>query len=235
MTARLQMKQLPISERPYEKMERKGELHLSDAELLATILGTGSREENVVDLVKRVIHYAETETGCEGMAGLCKCSIEELTKIRGIGKVKAIRLKAVAELTKRMINNKCVKTRYVVNKPEDIAAKYMEEMRRHEKEVFKIVFLNTKNVVMKDTDVTSGTLYSSLIDPSVVFREAVRIACRSILCLHNHPSGDPSPSKDDLQTTERLMEAGKLIGIHILDHIIIGDGTFVSLKKNGNM
>lgn len=232
MGMKLKIKELPLSERPYEKLELNGSEALSDSELLAIILGNGTRTESAIDLARKVINGSETGNG---IVGLYNVSIEELTTIKGIGRVKAIRLKAIAELTKRISSKNNIDKRCYIKEPEDVIGFFMEEMRRYEKEVFRIVLLNTKNAVIRTHDVSIGTANASLVNPSIAFREAVRTACTSVIFIHNHPSGDPTPSRNDILTTEILVKSGKLLGINVLDHIIIGDGKFVSLKNKGLM
>jgi DNA repair protein RadC len=246
LSVKMKMKELPVSDRPYEKLELKGSEALTDSELLAIILGNGTRTESAVDLARRVINDSESGNGIvnrngignstgSGIVGLYNITLEELKAIKGIGRVKAIRLKAIAELTKRISSKSNIDNKRYIKEPEDVTDFLMEEMRRYEKEVFRIVLLNTKNAVIRVYDVSIGTVNASLVNPSVAFREAVRTACTSVIFVHNHPSGDPTPSRNDITTTEILVKSGKLLGINVLDHIIIGDGKFVSLKNRGLM
>jgi len=159
-------------------------------------------------------------------------TLEELTKIKGIGKAKAIQLLAAVELGRR-INSLTNEERYAIRSPEDGANYVMDEMRFLNQEHFVCLYLNTKNQVIHKQTVFIGSLNASIVHPREVFREAFRRSAASIICLHNHPSGDPTPSREDIEVTRRLKECGRMIGIEILDHIIIGDKKYVSLKEKG--
>jgi DNA repair protein RadC len=223
---RLKIKDLPSNERPYEKLERFGPEMLSDAELLAIIIRSGNKTETSVSLSQRVIK----EQG--GLVSLHNASLEQLRSISGIGRVKAVQIKAVMELSKRIssygLNNKAV-----VKSPLDISRLLMEEMRHLKKEVFKVILLSTKNQVIKHINISVGSLNASIVHPREVFSEVVKSGCSSIIMVHNHPSGDPEPSSEDIGTTARLVEAGNILGIKVLDHVIIGDGKYISLKEKG--
>jgi DNA repair protein RadC len=222
------MKDLPEFERPYEKLEYFGAEVLSDAELLAIIFRTGSRNMRAVELAQKLLSFEKEE----GLHGLYQYSLEELMNINGIGKVKAIQIKAVLELSKRISRHEG-RLKYRINSPGSIAAIYMEEMRYLKQEHFKIVLLDTKNQILCDKDITKGSINSSIVHPREVFNYAIKKSAAGIIMLHNHPSGDPSPSKEDIEVTQRMIQAGDLIGIRILDHLIIGDGQYVSLKEKG--
>jgi DNA repair protein RadC len=232
MTYGIRMKDLPVFERPYEKLEKLGPGALSNAELLAIIIRTGSRDETSVTLAQRVLTHCSAD---KGMALLHDLSLEELRSVKGIGKVKALQIKAVMELTKRMSSATVIGNKLVISTPNDVSRLLMEEMRYLKKEVFKIILLNTKNHVLKTLDISVGSLNSSIVHPREVFSEAVKAGCSGILLVHNHPSGDPEPSREDADTTERLVKAGAILGIKVLDHVIIGDGRYISLKEKGLM
>lgn len=232
MRNKLKIKDLPLSERPYEKMESAGSEALSNAELLAIIIRTGIQNETSVDLAQRLLTMDEEGSG---LSFLYDMSLEELQGIHGIGRVKAIQIKAVMELSKRIASSFAAGGRVTVKSPQDISRLFMEEMRHLKKEVFKVIFLNTKNHVIKSTNISIGSLTASIVHPREVFKEAVKVGCAAVIFLHNHPSGDPEPSSEDIETTKRLMSAGNILGIKVLDHIIIGDGKFVSLKEKGFM
>lgn len=221
------MKELPEDERPYERLEALGAKALSDAELLSIILRTGGRDHTSVDLARQVLSLSDKK-----LCGLHQCRMEELQQIRGIGRVKAIQLKALAELAIRMAKADAV-YRYRINSPKSIAKIYMEEMRYLDKEHIKVVFLDTKNGILSDIYISIGTVNASLVDPREVFKEALTRGAVNIILLHNHPSGDPSPSSDDIDVTKRLVKAGEVIGIKVIDHLIIGDGTYLSMKERG--
>lgn len=227
---RLKMKDLPLSERPYEKLEQFGSEMLSDAELLAIIIKTGNKNETSVMLAQRLL---KQEDGSRGLSILHDVSLEQLKSIKGIGRVKAIQLKALSELSKRMASVSSMDRRFVVKSPEDVVKLLMEEMRYLKKEVFKLVMLNTKNHVIKRANISVGSLSASIVHPREVFSEAIKTGCSGVIFVHNHPSGDPEPSSEDIETTNRLVSAGNILGIKVLDHIIIGDGRFISLKEKG--
>ncbi|MFS0765166.1 RadC family protein [Peribacillus phoenicis] len=216
----------PKEERPRERFLQDGPQSLSNQELLALLLRTGSREESVLQLSGRLIN------SFKGLRLLKEASVEELTVIKGIGETKAIQILASVELGRR-INNLNDQDRYVIRSPEDGANYCMEEMRFLSQEHFVCLYLNTKNQVLQKTTVFIGSLNASIVHPREVFKEAFKRSAASIICLHNHPSGDPSPSREDIEVTKRLVECGKIIGIEVLDHIIIGEHKYVSLKEKG--
>lgn len=221
------MKELPEDERPYERLESLGAKALSDAELLSIILRTGGRDHTSIDIARQVLSLSDKK-----LSGLHQCRMEELQQIRGIGRVKAIQLKALAELSIRMAKADAL-YRYRVNSPKSIAKIYMEEMRYLDKEHIKVVFLDTKNGIISDIYISIGTVNASLVDPREVFKEALARGAVNIILLHNHPSGDPSPSSDDIEVTKRMVRAGDVIGIKVIDHLIIGDGIYLSMKERG--
>ncbi|MDP1417364.1 DNA repair protein RadC [Peribacillus simplex] len=216
----------PKEERPRERFLQDGPQSLSNQELIALLLRTGSREESVLQLSGRLIN------SFKGLRLLKEASVEELTVIKGIGEAKAIQILASVELGRR-INKLNDQDRYVIRSPEDGANYCMEEMRFLSQEHFVCLYLNTKNQVLQKTTVFIGSLNASIVHPREVFKEAFKRSAASIICLHNHPSGDPSPSREDIEVTKRLVECGKIIGIEVLDHIIIGEHKYVSLKEKG--
>ncbi|WP_163537948.1 DNA repair protein RadC [Gracilibacillus sp. YIM 98692] len=220
------MKEVPKQDRPRERLLEFGPNHLSNQELLAILLGTGTREENVHQLAERVLRHFE------GLYSLKEVTIEELMTLKGIGQAKGVNILATVELGKRIHQFK-EKEKYVIRSPEDGANFVMEEMYALKQEHFVTMFLNTKNQVVHRQTIFIGSLNASIVHPREVFREAVKRSAASIICAHNHPSGDPSPSQEDIHVTKRLTECGKLIGIELLDHLIIGDHRFVSLKEKG--
>jgi DNA repair protein RadC len=227
--ARLKIKDLPVNERPYEKLERFGPEMLSNAELLAIIIRTGNRNETSVSLAQRVLKHDREGSG---LSFLHHTTVEQLRKINGIGRVKAIQLKAVMELSKRIASFYDT-NRIVLNATADVARVFMEEMRHLDREVFKTVMVNTKNQIIKQRNVSVGSLSASIVHPREVFSEALKIGCAAVIFVHNHPSGDPTPSVDDVDTTRRLVNAGDILGIKVLDHVIIGNGVYVSFKEKG--
>ncbi|MEN6314063.1 MAG: DNA repair protein RadC [Clostridiaceae bacterium] len=230
MEYRLRMKDIPVNERPYEKLEKYGPENLSNAELLAIIIRTGSMEETSVSLAQRVLSLGENNGG---LAFLHDISVEELRKTRGIGKVKALQIKAVMELSKRVSASLINNNKVTIKSPVEVSMLLMEEMRHLKKEIFKIILLNTKNHIIKYLNVSVGSLNSSIVHPREVFSEAVKAGCSGMLLAHNHPSGDPEPSREDIETTQRLVNAGNILGIKVLDHVIIGDGRYISFKEQG--
>ncbi len=220
------IKDVPKQDRPRERLIQLGPAHLSNQELLAILLGSGTKQESVMELSNRLlVHF-------EGMTLLKDAAIEELTAIKGIGAAKAVQLLAAVELGKRMHKMKPAE-RYMIRSPEDGADFIMEEMRDLKQEHFICLFLNTKNQVLHRQTIFIGSLNASIVHPREVYKEAVKRSAASIICAHNHPSGDPTPSQEDIQVTQRLKECGKMIGIELLDHIVIGDRTFISLKEKG--
>lgn len=228
--SRLKMTDLPASERPYEKLEKFGAETLSNAELLAIIIRTGNRDETSVALAQRLLMQGE---GGNGLVFLYNVSLEQLRKIKGIGRVKAIQLKALMELSKRISSTFGMDKRLTLKSPEDVSGLLMEEMRHLNKEVFKVILLNTKNHLIKHMNISIGSLNASVVHPREVFSEAVKAGCSGVIFAHNHPSGDPEPSMEDIETTRRLVSAGNILGIKVLDHVIIGNGRYVSLKERG--
>ncbi len=226
MFTSIMIKDVPEEDRPRERLLRYGSTHLSNQELLAILLGTGSRNESVMDLSNRVLMHFE------GIHLLQNAAVQELTAIKGIGPAKAVYILAAIELGKRISSYRS-NERFVVRSPEDGAEYVMEEMRILHQEHFVALYLNSKNEVIHQQTLFIGSLNSSIVHPREVFREAVRRSAASIICIHNHPSGDPTPSQEDIHVTRRLVESGKMIGIDILDHIIIGDRKFISLKEKG--
>jgi len=225
---RIKIKELPIGERPYEKLEAIGAEHLSNAELLAVIIKTGTKSYTAVELAQHVLRLSHDGR----ISSLNNLSLEQLKKIKGIGRVKAIQIKAALELSKRVATSDGV-FHHCVKSAQDVVNLMMEELRYLKKEVFKALLLDTKNKVIKISDISMGSLNSSIVHPREVFSEAVKYGSNSIIFVHNHPSGDPTASAEDIQTTQRLENAGNILGIKVLDHIIIGDGKFFSFKEKG--
>ena len=222
----LMIRDYPEEERPRERLVKEGPETLSNQELLAIILRTGTKQESVLQLSYRIIQYFE------GLRLLKDASIEELTSLNGVGTAKAVQLIAAMELGRR-VSRLQLEERYTIRSPEDGANYVMEDMRFLSQEHFVCLYLNTKNQVLHRQTVFVGSLNASIVHPREVFREAFRRSAASLICFHNHPSGDPTPSKEDIEVTKRLAECGKMLGIDMLDHIIIGDQKFISLKEKG--
>ena len=224
------IKQLPTSERPYEKLEMYGAKTLSNSELLAIIIKTGTKEESSVMLAQKILSI-KTEKNDLGF--LQDVSIEELTKIKGIGKVKAIQIIAVCELAKRIsrpINTEKVK----IKNTEDVAKLLMNELSFEKREIAKVILLNSKNIIIKIIDVSYGGTSYAVLQPKEVLAEAIKIGAPKIILVHNHPSGDPTPSKMDYIATDKIYEAAEIMGIELLDHVIIGKNKFASVLNNRN-
>jgi len=222
----IMIKDVPKADRPRERLLQFGADHLSNQEILAIILGSGTRQESVMSLANRML------VRFEGLKLLDEATIEELKEVKGIGDAKGALLLAVIELGRRMNQYKPLHA-YVVRSPEDGANYVMEEMRTLKQEHFVALFLNTKNEVIHRQTIFIGSLNSSIVHPREVFREAVKRSAASIIVAHNHPSGNPDPSQEDIHVTRRLLESGRMIGIELLDHLIIGNRKFVSLKEKG--
>jgi DNA repair protein RadC len=222
------LRDTPAGERPRERMLHYGVQALSSAELLAILLRTGTVAESVVRLAERVLREAGS------LKGLNEMRIEQLTAIKGVGPAKAMQIQAGVELGRRL-SRSAPEERYTIRNPGDAAELLMEDLRYLDKEHFVCLFLNTKNHVIGRETISMGSLNATVVHPREVFRSAIQRSSASILCAHNHPSGDPTPSHEDIELTQRLMEAGEIIGIDVLDHLVIGDGTFLSMKERGLM
>ncbi len=222
------IKALPIEERPYEKCLQKGAASLTNEELLAVLLRTGTRGENALELSRRILYNA----GESGLLAIHQFNLNRLLKIKGIGKVKAVQISCISELAKRL-----AKTTYsdsiCFTDPETIANYYMEEMRHEKQEIMKLLMLNSKTKLIGETNISKGTVNASLITPRELFIEALQKNAVSIIILHNHPSGDPTPSREDVLVTKRIREASLLIGIDLLDHVVIGDNCYISFREEG--
>lgn len=223
------IRELPIDERPQEKLVIYGTSALSNAELLAVIIRTGTSNKSAVALANEVLTFKEN-----GIRFLAECLPEELAEIQGIGQAKACQIVAAIELGKR-IATKPKQMRINVNNPEVIADLFMEKMRYYKKEFFNVVILNTKGEVISVENVAVGDLNCTIIHPREIFCKAVKKSASAVIFVHNHPSGNPAPSREDIDITERLIKAGEVLGIRVIDHIIIGDGTFLSFKNKNLM
>ncbi len=218
------MKEMPVQERPYEKCQSKGPESLSDAELLSVILRTGTRGISALEL-SRAILYADSKT--DGILNIHHWNLQQLTGIKGVGTVKGIQVLCISELAKRLAKASAAQGVSFQN-PTTIAKYYMEEMRHCKQEELKLLMLNSKARLIGESNVSKGTVNASLITPRELFVEALQKGAVSIILLHNHPSGDPTPSKEDILITKRIKQAGNLIGIELLDHIIIGNNCYIS-------
>jgi DNA repair protein RadC len=223
------MKHLPNDERPYEKCLLTGPKSLTDKELLAVIIRCGIAGENSLEISSRILDLSGS---VKGILGLTKLTIPELMTVKGIGKVKAIQIVCIAELAQRIVKTS-VEPRVQWNNPEDIAMYYMEELRHLEQEELRVLLLDTKNHLIQSLVLTKGTVNASLISPREIFIEALRYHAVYIILIHNHPSGDANPSREDIKVTRQVRDAGALIGIQLLDHIIIGNHIYISMRNAG--
>lgn len=222
------MKTKPLEERPYEKCLQYGAGTLSDAELLAVIIRSGSRDANAVETARRILALPGNPPG---LLALHHLSIQELTQLPGIGTVKAVQLKCIAELARRMA--KAAPDEALLMEPRAIAMHFMEDMRHKEREVMRLVMFNTRGQYIHDTILFQGTVNSAVASPREIYLEALRYQAVNIVLLHNHPSGDPEPSRDDMLITRRILGAGQMLGITLVDHIVIGNHSYTSMKERG--
>lgn len=224
----INLSKLPISERPYEKLEMYGEKSLSNSELLAIIIKTGTKEETAVQLAQQILSTNSKVKESNSLRFLEQISIEELKKIKGIGRVKAIQLKAVSELAKRIARPIDVQ-KIVIKTPQDVADLLIEELRYEKREVLKVLILNNKNVIQKILDIAIGGTNFVNVEPKSILQETVKMEMPKIIMVHNHPSGDATPSDADIEMTNRIDKCAQLLGVQLIDHIVIGDGTFESI------
>lgn len=229
MNNNLKIKDIPENERPKEKLFKYGADVLSNSELLALILRTGTRNENVIALSSRLL------SELDGLDGILYADPAEIMSIKGIKHTKASQILALSELFKRFRTLKACSKDVKITSPKDVAGLIMGEMMNLEQEVLKVLLLSTKNIIIGTKDVFKGSLNSSIVHPREIFKQAIKRNSASIIICHNHPSGDPTPSKEDINVTLRIKECGKIIGIELLDHIIIGKNKFVSFKETGQI
>lgn len=229
MIKKIPFREMLSEERPYEKCERFGAGSLTDIELLAVLLRTGTKGESALDLARKLFYPGEG-TQPQAKAHLQSWTKEELLKISGIGRVKAIQILCLCELSKRM-SQLSAREDLDFSRPDTIAAYYMEDMRYYRQEHLKLLMLNTRSRLIGESEISRGTVNMSVISPRELFIEALQKNAVYIILLHNHPSGDPMPSREDILVTQRIREGGSLLGIELLDHIIIGDNCYVSLAE----
>lgn len=224
----MQIKEMPASERPQEKLIYAGAKVLSNSELLALILRTGSTDRSAIQLAEEVIKYTTDNIGDLGMA-----EVRELMDINGIGEAKACSIVAAMELSKRIKSDRMANSRHRLKDSREVADILMEELADEKKEYFLAINLNSKLQIESKSVVSIGSLDSAPVHPREVFAPAVRRGAAAVVVAHNHPSGDPSPSPQDIEVTKRLIEASGIIGIKLLDHVIVGNGSFISMKSEG--
>lgn len=225
MKENITMKQLPLSERPYEKFETDGAEKLSEKELLSVIIRTGTKNDRADQIALRLLESC----GNDGLQALWNMDLGQLKKIPGIGKVKAIQILCVCELAKRLARGKRI-LGTKVSSPEDIISYYNVHLKYQEKEHLILLILDSKNRILSEETLSIGTINATIADPREIFFTALKKNAVSIILLHNHPSGDPVPSTEDIISTKQIIEAGKIIGIQLYDHIIIGQNSYVSLR-----
>lgn len=218
----------PVSDLPRERLVHHGPQALRNDELLAIIMQSGNKNDTVYSLSRRVLESVG------GLYGLLEATVEELVNLPGIGVAKALQIAASIELGRRVVN-KPVDKKTQIRSADDAAEYVMDRMRHLKKEHFVTLHLDTKHRIIGEEVSSVGSLDASIVHPREVFKLAVKRSASAILCLHNHPSGDPSPSLEDIAVTKRLHEAGRILGIDVLDHIVVGDGKFVSLKASGHL
>lgn len=223
------MKELPNSEKPYEKCEHYGAETLTNPELLAVLLKTGTREKTSLSLAMEIL---DAHPSYKGLIGIHHLTRQDLMKIRGIGPVKAVQILCAVELSKRLAKE-CKSSAPYFCRPEQLAAYFMEEMRNRETEHLYMAALDTSGRLLCDRMVFKGTINYSVVNPREILRLALQCDASHFVILHNHPSGDPSPSREDIEMTKRLIRASDIVGIPLTDHIIIGDNRYISLKERG--
>jgi len=229
---RIRIKDLPHKDRPYEKCLSLGPDSLSDTELLAVILRTGSREGNSLDLADSLLALGSPG---DGLLGLLHHSLDDFMGIKGVGKVKGVQLLCIGELSKRIWKRKASEHALYFGHPEEISDYYMEDMRHLEQEEIRVMFLNTKQAMIRDQIMARRTVNASVMTPREVLIEGLRCRAVSMVLVHNHPSGDPTPSRADMLLTKRLKEAGELVGITLIDHVVIGDRRYLSFREENLM
>ncbi len=225
----LKMKELPSSERPYEKLEIYGAKKLSNSELLAIIIKTGTKEDSAINIAQKVLKLNKSKN-INDLRFLQNITIEELSEVKGIGKIKAMQIIAACEIAKRMgapINLQNIK----IKSSQDVANLLIDELKYEKREIAKIILLNSKNIVQKIIDISYGGTNFAMLEPKDVLHEAIKISAPKIIIVHNHPSGDSTPSLEDFELTKRLIEAAKILGLEILDHIVIAEDGAESIMK----
>ena len=221
------IKELPALERPYEKCEAYGPSFLSNAELLAVVLRTGTEGRTSVELACDIL---EVSGAMENLSMLTKASMKDLCLVKGVGKVKAIQIQCIAELSRR-IAKASSGDKHFFRSASEVAGYYMEDLRHCDQEKVIVSSFNTKGCLMGDCEISKGTVNQSIVSPRDIFMEAMRCRASHIIILHNHPSGDPTPSPEDRTLTERVCTAGMILGIPVLDHIVIGDQCYYSFRE----
>ena len=217
---------------PYEKFRQLGPQSLTESELLAIILRTGTRDKSALQLAEEVLQLSKYPR--EGLLGLYDVSLEELMAIKGIGMVKAVKLKCLTELTMRM-SRSCAKSKLCFKNPATVADYFMEKLRHLDTECVILVSLDAKGELLKEKKLSDGSVRMSMISPREIFLEALKNKAVNVILVHNHPSGDPTPSRADIEMTQIVHEMGEMMDIPLLDHIIIGDNQYASFRELGKL
>ena len=225
MQKNMTVKELPDTERPYEKCLMYGAEALTDAELISAIIRTGSKGERCVDLAHRILN-----AGPDGLLNLIQLDVKQLTGIRGIGNVKAIQLKCVGELARRIASTRR-RQQVVLQSPESIASYYMERMRHETQEKLMLAMFDSKSMLLSEKVISVGTCNAALISARDIYRTALQEQAIYIVILHNHPSGNPEPSREDIQVTRKIKQSGEILDILLMDHIVIGDNEYFSFRE----
>ncbi len=226
---KLTMKQMPRDERPYEKCMEKGPKALSDSELLAVIIRTGNREESALELSRRILSLCG---GTNGLEGFSRLTFQELLSLKGVGNVKAVQLLCISELTRRLARTK-TRTGRIFTTSRAVAEYYMESMRHESQEHVVLMMLDTRGRLLGEKWMFAGTATASVVSPRELYAEALRSGSTNIILVHNHPSGDPQPSQEDILLTGRVRKCGQMLDISLTDHVIIGDMRYTSFREQG--
>lgn len=224
MTEKLLIREMFSEDKPRERLKTYGAEKLTNQELLGIIINTGNKNESALSLANKIL------SNIKSIREIRHLTIQELTEIKGIGEAKAITILAVIELAIRMHSHSLEDDIYI-RSPQDVSNLLMEKMRYYQQEHFVVLYLSTKYMVIHEETIFKGSLNSTVVHPREIFREAVKRSAAAFICVHNHPSGDPTPSKEDIDVTKRLKKGSELIGIDFLDHIVIGNGKFISMKE----
>lgn len=223
----MKIKELPITERPYERLEKYGPEVLSEAELLAIIIKTGTKDKTAIQVAQEVLSF---DYKSEGISFLRDCSLEEIASIKGIGKVKAIQLKALGEIAARLSCRKVIK-RNKINTPEEASSLVMADMKDLKHEVVKTILLDNQNQVIRVVNICSGAFNSVMLEGKEIFKEPIKSSASKIIIVHNHPSGSLTQSNNDIRFTQKMRDIGELMGVDVVDHLIIAGRNFCSLKR----
>lgn len=229
-TAKQKKKQGIQKMKPYEKFIEFGADSLTEAELLAIILRTGTKECDATQLAEHILEQCACKK--QGLLGLHHISLEELKQIKGVGPVKAVKIKCITELSQRIASTRAW-SEFTFQKSGTVAAYYMEKLRHRNTECVILMLLNSKGHLIKEAEVSSGTVRMALISPREIFIEALKTEAVQMILIHNHPSGDPEPSREDIRITENISRLGREMELPLIDHIIIGDNKYISFKEQG--